>query len=47
MAMGYSLSKYSAARMTEYVHEGHKDKGVCAFAIQPGSVMIGKYFSTA
>ncbi|KAF2099735.1 NAD(P)-binding protein [Rhizodiscina lignyota] len=39
MAMGYSLSKYAAARMTEYVHEGHKEKGVCAFAIQPGTVM--------
>ncbi|KAF2417529.1 NAD(P)-binding protein, partial [Tothia fuscella] len=39
MAMGYSLSKFSAARMCEYVHEGHKEKGVCAFAIQPGSVM--------
>jgi NAD(P)-dependent dehydrogenase (short-subunit alcohol dehydrogenase family) len=43
MAMGYSLSKYSAARMTEYVHEAHKEKGVCAFAIQPGSVMTGLF----
>jgi NAD(P)-dependent dehydrogenase (short-subunit alcohol dehydrogenase family) len=41
MAMGYSLSKFAAARMSEYVHEGHKGKGVCAFAIQPGSVMTG------
>jgi NAD(P)-dependent dehydrogenase (short-subunit alcohol dehydrogenase family) len=41
MAMGYSLSKFTAARMSEYVHEGHKDRGVCSFAIQPGSVMTG------
>lgn len=41
MAMGYSLSKFTAARMSEYVHEGHKDRGVCAYAIQPGSVMTG------
>jgi NAD(P)-dependent dehydrogenase (short-subunit alcohol dehydrogenase family) len=44
MAMGYSLSKYAAARLTEYVHEGHKEKGVCAFAIQPGSVMTGRCY---
>jgi NAD(P)-dependent dehydrogenase (short-subunit alcohol dehydrogenase family) len=43
MAMGYSLSKFAAARMSEYVHEGHKEKGVCAFAIQPGSVMTGMF----
>lgn len=41
MAMGYSLSKFAAARMSEYVHEGHKESGVCAYAIQPGSVMTG------
>jgi NAD(P)-dependent dehydrogenase (short-subunit alcohol dehydrogenase family) len=44
MAMGYSLSKFAAARMSEYVHEGHREKGVCAFAIQPGSVMTGSLY---
>jgi NAD(P)-dependent dehydrogenase (short-subunit alcohol dehydrogenase family) len=43
MAMGYSLSKYTAARMSEYVHEAHKDKGICSFAIQPGSVLTGMF----
>lgn len=43
MAMGYSLSKFAAARMTEYVHEGHRERGLCAFAIQPGSVMTGEH----
>jgi NAD(P)-dependent dehydrogenase (short-subunit alcohol dehydrogenase family) len=46
MAMGYSLSKFAAARMSEYVHEGHKQNGVCAFAIQPGSVMTGARLPT-
>jgi NAD(P)-dependent dehydrogenase (short-subunit alcohol dehydrogenase family) len=39
MAMGYSLSKYTAARFVEYVHHAHYAKGVTAFGIQPGSVM--------
>ncbi|KIW06778.1 uncharacterized protein PV09_02462 [Verruconis gallopava] len=45
MAMGYSLSKFAAARFVEYVHEAHKDKGVTTFGIQPGSVMtdMSKY----
>ena len=42
MAMGYALSKYSAARVSEFAHEGHKGKGVCTFAIQPGGVMTGE-----
>lgn len=46
MAMGYSLSKFAAARFVEYVHEAHSAKGgVTAFGIQPGSVMtdMGRY----
>lgn len=42
MAMGYALSKFAAARISEYTHEGHKDRGVCSFAIQPGGVMTGQ-----
>jgi NAD(P)-dependent dehydrogenase (short-subunit alcohol dehydrogenase family) len=37
MAMGYSLSKFAAARFVEYVSV--HGKGVQAFGIQPGSVM--------
>ena len=43
MAMGYSLSKFAAARFVEYVSV--HVQGVQAFGIQPGSVMtdMGKY----
>jgi NAD(P)-dependent dehydrogenase (short-subunit alcohol dehydrogenase family) len=43
MAMGYALSKFTAARMSEFTHEGHKERGVCSFAIQPGGVMTGRF----
>jgi NAD(P)-dependent dehydrogenase (short-subunit alcohol dehydrogenase family) len=45
MAMGYSLSKFTAARFVEYVHEAHQESGITVFGIQPGSVMtdMGKY----
>ena len=45
MAMGYSLSKLAAARMVEYVSFAHREKGVVAVGIQPGSVMtdMGKF----
>ena len=45
MAMGYSLSKFAAARFVEYVSHAHGENGVTAFGIQPGSVMtdMGKY----
>jgi NAD(P)-dependent dehydrogenase (short-subunit alcohol dehydrogenase family) len=39
MSATYSLSKFAGNRVIEHVHEAHKDKGVCAFAIQPGGVM--------
>ena len=43
MAMGYSLSKFAAARFVEYIAHAHGDGkeggGVMAFGIQPGSVM--------
>jgi NAD(P)-dependent dehydrogenase (short-subunit alcohol dehydrogenase family) len=38
MSAAYSLSKFAATRIVEHVHEAHKGKGVCAFAIQPGGV---------
>jgi NAD(P)-dependent dehydrogenase (short-subunit alcohol dehydrogenase family) len=38
MSSTYSLSKFAGNRLIEHVHESHKDKGVCAFAIQPGGV---------
>jgi NAD(P)-dependent dehydrogenase (short-subunit alcohol dehydrogenase family) len=45
LAMGYALSKFTAAPFVEYVHEAHSENGVTAFGIQPGSVMtdMGKY----
>lgn len=39
MAASYSLTKMAATRLMELCHEGHKDKGVVAFAIQPGGVL--------
>lgn len=38
MSATYSLSKLTADRMIEHIHEAHKDAGVSAYAIQPGGV---------
>ena len=38
VALAYSLSKAAAMRLVEHVHEGHKHKGVVAYAIHPGGV---------
>jgi NAD(P)-dependent dehydrogenase (short-subunit alcohol dehydrogenase family) len=34
----YSLSKLTATRMIEHIHEAHKDAGILAYAVQPGGV---------
>jgi NAD(P)-dependent dehydrogenase (short-subunit alcohol dehydrogenase family) len=38
MAASYSLTKMAATRLVELCHEGHKSKGIVAFALQPGGV---------
>jgi len=38
MTATYSLSKLTATRIIEHVHEAHKANGVSAFAVQPGGV---------
>jgi NAD(P)-dependent dehydrogenase (short-subunit alcohol dehydrogenase family) len=38
MSQMYSFSKLMATRVVEHVHEGHKDKGVVSFCLQPGGV---------
>lgn len=38
MAASYSLTKAAATRLIELCHEGHKNNGIVAFAVQPGGV---------
>jgi NAD(P)-dependent dehydrogenase (short-subunit alcohol dehydrogenase family) len=38
MSQIYSFSKLMATRVVEHIHEGHKDKGIVSYCLQPGGV---------
>jgi NAD(P)-dependent dehydrogenase (short-subunit alcohol dehydrogenase family) len=38
MTLAYSLSKFAVTRLIEHVADAHGEKGICAYAVQPGGV---------